>query len=97
MIRNGTEFAFTGGGKGPLTGDVLLVPLLAKPQPPLELVTRVDKLCDDAVSQLLAVRALREEVGQLLHTAGGGACRRILVIGLGDAKKVNAVLDKLRK
>jgi leucyl aminopeptidase len=90
MASNGTEFVFTGGAKGPLAGDVLLVPLLAKPQPPLELVTRVDKLCDGAVSELLAVRALRDEVGQVMHTSRGGACRRILVVSLGDAKKVNA-------
>ena len=45
---------------------------------------------DGAVSQLLAVRALREEAGQLLHTAGSGACRRVLVVSLGDAQKVNA-------
>jgi leucyl aminopeptidase len=90
MTPNGTEFVFAGGGKGPLAGDVLLVPLLAKPQPPLELVTHVDKLCDDAVSELLSVRALREEVGHLMHTTRGGSCRRILVVGLGDAKKINA-------
>ena len=39
MTPNGTEFAFAGGAKGPLAGDVLLVPLLSKPQPPLELVS----------------------------------------------------------
>ncbi len=90
MTPNGTEFVFASGGKGPLAGDVLLVPLLAKPQPPLELVTHVDKLCDDAVSELLSVRALRDEVGHLMHTTRGGTCRRILVVGLGDAKKINA-------
>jgi leucyl aminopeptidase len=89
MTANGTEFVFASGGKGPLSGDVLLVPLLSKPQPPMELVTHVDKLCDDAVSELLSVRALRDEVGHLMHTTRGGACRRILVVGLGDAKKVN--------
>ena len=90
MTPNGTEFVITAGGKGPLAGDVLLVPLLAKPQPPLELVARLDKLCDDAVSELLSVKAIREEVGHLTHTTCGGACRRILVVSLGDASKVNA-------
>jgi len=90
MTPNGTEFAFVSAGKGPLAGDVLLVPLLSKPQPPLELVTHVDKLCGDAVSELLSVRALRDEVGHVMHTTRGGACRRILVVGLGDAKQVNA-------
>jgi hypothetical protein len=90
MTPNGTEFVFDGAGKGPLAGDVLLVPLLGKPQPPLELVTHVDKLCNDAVSELLSVRALRDEVGHVMHTATGGTCRRILVVGLGDGKKINA-------
>jgi leucyl aminopeptidase len=90
MASNGTEFVFTSGGKGTIAGDVLLVPLLSKPQPPLDLVTRVDKLCDDAVSELLSVRGLREDVGLLLHTTRGGACRRILVVTLGDSQKVNA-------
>lgn len=89
-MPHGTEFAFTSGGKGPATGDVLLVPLLAKPQPPLELVTRVDRVCDDAVSELLSVRALRDETGYAMHTTCGGTCRRVLVVSLGDAKKVSA-------
>lgn len=91
MTRNGTEFAFASGKKGPMVSDVLLVPLVAKPQPPLELVTRVDKLCDDAVSELLSVRAIREEVGHLMHTTRDGACRRVLLISLGDGAKLNAL------
>lgn len=90
MSPNGTVFAFTGGEKGPLSGNVLLVPLLAKPQPPMELVTRIDKLCNDAVSELLSVKALREEVGDLGHTTCNGPCRRVLLIGLGDAEKLGA-------
>ena len=88
MTPNGTEFDFTTGGKGSLAGDVLLVPLLAKPQPPMELVTHLDKLCDDAVSELLSVKAIREDVGHLSHTTRGGACRRVLVVSLGDAAKL---------
>ncbi len=95
MAPNGTQFSFVGGGKGPVAGDVLLVPLLSKPHPPMELATRVDKLCDDAVSELLALRELREEAGLLLHTTRGGACRRILAVTLGDAKKINA--NEVRK
>ncbi len=91
MTPNGTVFEFAAGGKGPPAGDVLLVPLLAKPQPPMELVARVDKYCDDAVSELLAVKAVREDVGHLAHTTRGGACRRILVISLGDGDKVSAL------
>jgi leucyl aminopeptidase len=87
---NGTTFTFKPAEKGPLTGDVLLVPLLAKPQPPLELVARADKLCDDGVSALLSTKAVRDEVGHLSHTTHSGACRRVLVISLGDAQKVDA-------
>ncbi len=87
---NGTTFTFKPAEKGPLTGDVLLVPLLVKPQPPMELVARADKLCDDGVSALLSTKAVRDEVGHLSHTTHSGACRRVLVISLGDAQKVNA-------
>jgi leucyl aminopeptidase len=73
-----------------VAGDVLLAPLLAKPQPPLELVTGLDRLCEDAVSELLSVKAVREELGHLSHTTRGAACRRVLVVSLGDAKKLNA-------
>ncbi len=88
MARDGTSFVFGAGDRGRLTGDVLLVPLIAKPQPAMELVARLDKLCDDAVSELFAVNAVREEVGHLAHTTRAGACRRVLVISLGEAKKV---------
>jgi len=87
---NGTVFEFAPGPKGPVTADVLIVPLPAKPQPPLELVTRLDKLCDDAVSELLAVKALNEEVGRVAHTTRAAACRRVLLVSLGDIEKVNA-------
>jgi leucyl aminopeptidase len=90
MSRDGTEFTFTQGGEGAVSADVLLVPLMAKPQPPLELLSRVDKFCDDAVSQLVAAKALPDEVGQLAHTARGGNCRRVLAISLGDVEKLTA-------
>jgi leucyl aminopeptidase len=90
MRANGTVFSFKSGDKGPLSGDVLLIPLVAKPQPPLELVARVDKLCNDTVSELLTVKALREEVGHLCHTTHSGPCPRIVLVSLGDAEKLNA-------
>ena len=90
MKPNGTVFVFKSGDKGPPTGDVLLVPLLAKPQPPMELVAHVDKLCDDAVSKLLGVSPVREEVGHLSHTIHAGPCRRVLLVSLGDAEKLSA-------
>lgn len=88
MNPNGTDFQFRSGEKGPLAGDVLVVPLAAKPVPPMELVARVDKLCDDAVSGLLAVKAVRDEVGHLSHTTHSGTCRRVLVVSLGDHQKI---------
>ncbi len=90
MKSNGTVFGFVGGTKGPLTGDVLIVPLLAKPQPPMELVARIDGRCDDAVSELLSAQTIREDVGQLLHTTRRSGCRRVLVVGLGHADKISA-------
>jgi leucyl aminopeptidase len=89
MKTNGTTFAVSAGDKGAVAGDALLVPLLAKPQPPLELVARVDKLCDGAVTELLAVQPLDERVGRVLHTTRSGACRRVLLIGLGEAEKLD--------
>ena len=90
MKSNGTEFGFVGGSRGALTGEILVVPLLAQPQPPMELVARVDQHCDDAVSELLSAQVLREDVGQLLHTTRRSGCRRVLVVGLGHSDKVGA-------
>lgn len=90
MSTNGTRFEFKRGDKGAPTGDVLLVPLVARPQPPMELVARADKLCDSRLSELLAVKALREEVGQLSHTTHSGRCPRVVVISLGAADKLTA-------
>jgi len=89
MSSNGTSFEFVGGEKVAPHTDVLLVPLVAKPSPPLELVSRVDAVCDDAVSELLAVKALGEEVGQAAHTTRAGTFRRVLLVSLGDAEKLN--------
>lgn len=89
MSANGTDFVFSAGKREGITGDVLIVPLLARPQPPLELVSRLDKRCDDAVSELLSVKAIRDEVGHLSHTTRSGACRRVLVVSLGDAQELN--------
>ncbi len=88
MKANGTTLNFTRGTKQP-TGQVLIVPLPAKPQPPMELVTRADRLCDDAVSELLHVKAVREEIGHISHTTSSGKCRRVLVVSLGDIDKLD--------
>ena len=88
MIQNGTSFQFAGGDKSGVTADVLVVPLVAKPQPPLELVTRVDAICDDAVSELLSVKAVGEQIGHVAHTTRSGVYRRIVVVSLGVAEKL---------
>ncbi len=74
--------------KAGAAADVLLVPLLSKPQPPLQLVAPVDAQCADAVSELIAVKALGAEAGQLAHTTRSGAYRRVLAVSLGDAEKI---------
>jgi leucyl aminopeptidase len=88
MSRNGTLFDFVAGEKPAPSADVLLVPLPAKPQPPLELVARVDAVCDDAVSELLAVKAVGDELGHVAHTTRSGAYRRVVVVSLGDGAKL---------
>ncbi len=90
MQPHGTEFRFVAAEKGAAPPAVLIVPLFAKPQPPLELVARVDRLCGDAVSNLLAAQSLGDKVGQLAHTAAAGACRRVLLVSLGDAARLES-------
>jgi leucyl aminopeptidase len=90
MSRNGTTFEFTAGDARGAGADVLLVPLAAKPQPALQLVSAADAVCADAVSALLAAKAVGEEVGYLAHTTSAGTCRRIVIVGLGDAEKITS-------
>jgi leucyl aminopeptidase len=87
---HGTAFEFAAAPKSP-TG-VLIVPLAARPQPPLESVAAVDAVCDDAVSELVAAGALGSEVGQLAHTTRAGGYRRVLVVSLGDSAKLEPQL-----
>ncbi len=90
MSPNGTTFHFRTDDRTRGAAELLLVPLLARPAPPLQLVTAVDRVCNDAVSGLLEVRPLRDEVGYLMHTAGNTPFRRVLVVSLGDSAKVTA-------
>ncbi len=71
MPRNGTSFEFVGAEKGK-PADVLIVPLHSRPRPALERLTRVDKLCEDAVSLLVGIGAPGDEVGHIAHTASAG-------------------------
>ena len=88
MKLNGTVFEFVPSEKTTPQADVLVVPLPAKPQPALELVARVDAICDDAVSEVLSVQALGDEAGHLAHTTRSAACRRVLLVSLGDVDKM---------
>ncbi|MGD8452065.1 MAG: leucyl aminopeptidase [Phycisphaerae bacterium] len=88
MNDNGTRFEFVSGAGAAPQATVLLVPLLAKPQTPLELVTRVDTICDQAVSDLIAVKAVGDDVGQLAHTTRSATYRRVIVVSLGEAEKL---------
>lgn len=88
MATNGTAFEFFVGSKAAERGDVLIVPLISKPRPPLEIVSRVDAHCEDAVTELLEVGALQDDVGSLAHTTRGSGFRRVLVVSLGDAGKL---------
>ena len=92
MAKNtsGTAFSFTTAEQGAPAGDVLLVPVQAKPQPPMELVSRVDKFCGGAVARLMEVKALRGKVGQLAHSGTTGKCPRVLLISLGAADELRA-------
>ncbi len=90
MAHNGTAFDFAAGTKGTKTGAVLIVPLAAKPQPPMELMSRVDALCDDALSGLVDVGALHEDVGHLAHSSCRGSYRRLLAVSLGDSDQLDA-------
>lgn len=88
MGLTGTKFVFLDAAKAPAAA-VLLVPLTTKPPPALELVARVDALCGGAVGELIAVKAVGEEVGHLAHTTRAGAYRRVVVVSLGDIRQVS--------
>lgn len=83
MNRIGTTIEFSTAKTGSEKA-VLVVPLNTKPAPAMELLAHVDKLCDDAVSELIESGALSDDVGSLGHSTRSGRFRRILAIGLGD-------------
>lgn len=93
MGQNGAAFEFVTGKP---TGDVLIVPLVSEPPPPLTMVSAVDDLCDGAISELISSKALFSEAGQIAHTTrAGGAFRRVIVVGLGKAKALSG--QKIRE
>jgi leucyl aminopeptidase len=89
---NGTVFEFATGQKARTPSDVLLVPLVTKPHPPLPLVKAVDDVCGDAVSALLALKAVGTDAGHLAHTTSAGPYRRILVASLGPVEKLTGLV-----
>ena len=94
MSKDGTRFEFRTGERAS-AGSVLIVPLATQPKPAMQLVSRVDALCDDAVSELLAVGAAGRDIGTLAHTTRSGLYRRIVVVNLGQAKQCTA--HRIRK
>lgn len=88
MPNLGTSFEFFADPKGKNGGDVLIVPVITKPKPAMEMLSAVDALCDDAVSEIVDVGALGEEVGDLAHTTRRGVFRRVLAVSLGDENKL---------
>ncbi len=86
----GTAFEFDLSEKAaPRGGGALIVPLIAKPAPALELIARIDPLCNDRLSQLLEVQSVPEECGQLAHTSSESGYQRVLLVSLGDRKKLD--------
>ncbi len=94
MSKDGTRFEFHTGQRAG-GGSTLIVPLATQPKPAMQLVSQVDALCDDAVSELLSVGAAGREVGTLAHTTRSGLYRRIVVVNLGEAKLCRA--HRIRK
>lgn len=95
MAHNGTDFEFVSGVRATTAGDVLMAPLASKPRPPMQMLSQVDTLCDDAVSELVDVGALGRDVGHLAHTSRSGIYRRIVVVNLGEASKLDG--GRIRK
>jgi leucyl aminopeptidase len=89
MTDNGTTFQFTADASG-TAGGALIIPLLTKPEPPMEVVSRADAQCDRAASRLIAAKALREDVGLIAHSVADNRGTRVVLVSLGDAKKVAA-------
>ena len=89
MANNGTKFEFAGGARVSGGGHVLIVPLSTRPKPAMQMLSQVDAFCDDAVSELVDVGAVGQDVGHLAHTTRSGVFRRIVVVSLGEAKKLD--------
>ncbi|MCA9243412.1 MAG: leucyl aminopeptidase family protein [Phycisphaerales bacterium] len=88
MESLGTTFEFGAGGrKGP---EAIIVPLVTTPKPPLSTISAVDELCGGAVAELFAAGAAPTDAGSVAHVVRSGPIKRIVVISLGAAEKVDA-------
>ena len=94
-MANGTTLGFIGGEKDRASDTMLIVPLAIKPKPALEMLSRVDEYCDDGVSELVNLGAVRCEVGHLSHTTRNGRYRRVLVVSLAERDALDAA--RIRK
>jgi len=90
IVRAGTTFDFPSGEAAAKGREVLVVPLCAKPAPALQLLAQVDEVCDDALSELVQVGALREELGQIAHSTRAGSYPRVVAVSLGEAGKLDS-------
>ena len=89
-MANGTTVEFIGGEKDRASDSILIVPLTVKPKPAMEMLSLVDEYCDDGVSELISLGAVRSEVGHLAHTTRNGRYRRVMVVSLGDRDELDA-------
>lgn len=87
--NNAIRFEIQESKKKGVADDVLLIPLAARPKPPMQVLSHVDAHCGGAASELVELEAIGAEVGSLAHTTRGSRPRRVLIVSLGDAKKLD--------
>jgi leucyl aminopeptidase len=88
MSHNGCTFQFVAARRSGPQPDALLVPLAHDPKPSLRVLSQVDAFCQGAVSELVEVGALTDEVGALAHTTRRGTFRRVSVVNIGAESRL---------
>lgn len=86
----GTQCQFRFVDSNKTEANVLLVPLITKPEPALELTSRIEDSGADELSALLPAALARDDVGLIQHTTQGGRYKRLVLIGLGNKDKLDA-------
>lgn len=84
MNIDGTKFTFRRGTRRDKRTGILVVPIVSEPA--LQIVTAVDRVCADAVSELLNSGAHGSEFGRIAHTTRGTGYRRVITVNLGRAE-----------